>query len=686
MNRVSTFTALLAAAIIGATAPPSLRSQELSGRLTAMDEFQMQTGTDPQISPDGKKIVYVRRFADPMTDRRYANLWIINADGSDHRPLSTGNRNDVAPRWSPDGSRLAYLSDADGKQQIYIRWMDSGQTARVTNLEQAPEAISWSPDGKMLSFSALVRGEGPHLADLPAPPTGAKWADPPTAYDRLVYRFNGVGYLKPGYMQVFVVSAEGGSPRQISNGNFPNGGNEFGPSRASWTPDGKFLIVSVNRHPESDHAFFDDEVYEFSVADGSLRALTNRKGPDNSPVVSPNGKWIAYTGYDDRYQGHQSTQLYLMNREGSGSRSLSEKLDRDIADPQWAPDNSGVYFRYDEQGDSKIGFYSTDGAFKKITDHLASTTNAGGSGSFSIARNGTIAYTYGRTDIPGDIAMLTSGAMKVLTSLNQDLLAQKKPGRVEEIWYESSKDKRKIQGWIVHPPDFDAAKKYPLILEIHGGPFANYGDRFDFEKQVLASRGYVVLYTNPRGSTSYGEEFSNLIHHAYPGDDFDDLNSGVDAVIAKGYIDSNNLFVTGGSGGGVLTCWTIEHTDRFRAAAPLYPVINWYSFALTSDIPFITKYWFAGNPWDNTENYMQRSLTNLVSKIKTPSLVMTGEADYRTPISEAEQFYEALKLLNVEAVLVRVPEEPHGIARRPSHHIAKMLYIAGWFDQHKSKP
>ena len=630
--------------------------------------------------------MYVRRFADPMTDRRYANLWIINADGSDHRPLSTGNRNDVSPRWSPDGSRLAYLSDADGKQQIYIRWMDSGQTARVTNLEQAPDAISWSPDGKMLSFSALVLGKGPHLADLPTPPAGAKWADPATAYDRLVYRFNGVGYLKPGYMQVFVVSAEGGSPRQISNGNFPNGGNEFGPSRASWTPDGKFLIVSVNRHPESDHAFFDDEVYEFSVADGSLRALTNRKGPDNSPVVSPNGKWIAYTGYDDRYQGHQSTQLYLMNREGSGSRSLSEKLDRDIADAQWAPDNSGIYFRYDEQGDSKIGFYSTDGAFKKITDHVASTTNAGGSGSFSIARNGTIAYTYGRTDIPGDIATLTSGATKVLTSLNQDLLAQKKPGHVEEIWYESSKDKCKIQGWIVQPPDFDPAKKYPLILEIHGGPFANYGDRFDFEKQVLASRGYVVLYTNPRGSTSYGEEFSNLIHHAYPGDDFDDLNSGVDAVIAKGYIDSNNLFVTGGSGGGVLTCWTIEHTDRFRAAAPLYPVINWYSFALTSDIPFITKYWFAGNPWDNTENYMQRSLTNLVSKIKTPSLVMTGEADYRTPISEAEQFYEALKLLNVEAVLVRVPEEPHGIARRPSHHIAKMLYIAGWFDQHKSKP
>ena len=684
-----TFKARIAAAILAATLSlvfsPALRAQDPSNKLTPMDEFQLQTATDPQISPDGKKIVYVRRFADPMTDKRYSNLWAISADGTDHRPLTTGNRADVSPRWSPDGTRIAYLSDTDGKQQLYIRWMDTGQTARVTNLDQPPDAIAWSPDGKMLSFSALVLGKGPHIADLPSPPSGAKWADPPAAYDRLVYRFNGTGYLKPGYMQVFVVSAEGGAPRQITNGNFPNGGNEFGPSRASWTPDGKFLIVSVNRHPESDHEYLDDEVYEFNVADGSLRALTNRKGPDNSPAVSPNGKFIAYTGYDDRYQGHQTTKLYLMNRDGTGSHSISDKLDRDVQEPQWALDNSGIYFRYDDQGDSKIGFCTAEGACKKTADHLASTLGAGGSGTFSLSRNGMIALTYGRPDNPGDVAILNNGAMKVLTSINEELLTQKKPGHVEEIWYESSKDNRKIQGWIIHPPDFDASKKYPLVLEIHGGPFADYGDRFDFEKQVLASRGYVVLYTNPRGSTSYGEEFSNLIHHAYPGDDFFDLNSGVDAVIAKGYIDTSNLFVTGGSGGGVLTCWTIEHTERFRAAASLYPVINWYSFALTSDIPFITKYWFPGLPWDNTDNYMQRSLTNLVAKVKTPTLVMTGEADYRTPISEAEQFYEALKLLNVDAVLVRVPEEPHGIGRRPSHHIAKMLYIAGWFEQHKSK-
>ena len=681
-------TLLVASAVVAVLAAAHAResiAQEASNRLSVMDEFQIQLPTDPQISPDGKKIVYVRRFADPMTDRRYSNLWIINADGTDHRALTTGNHNDSSPRWSPDGTRVAYLGDADGKEQIYVRWMDTGQTARITNLEQSPQAINWSPDGKMISFSSLVPGKGPHLADLPSPPAGAKWAEPATMYDRLVYRFNGAGYLKPGFMQIFVVAADGGAPRQVTNGNFPNGGNEFGPNRAVWTPDSKYLLVSVNRHPESDHEYFDTEVYEFSVADGAVRALTNRKGPDNSPAISQDGKWIAYTGFDDRYQGHQTTKLYVMKRDGTGSHSISDKLDRDIQSPEWAPDNGGVYFQYNDQGDTKIGFLALDGTLKKVTEHVAAATSAYGGGSFSISHTGILAFTYGRTDIPGDVAVNNMGAMKVLTSINQELLEQKKPGRVEEITYSSSKDQRKIEGWVVYPPDFDPAKKYPLILEIHGGPFGDYGDRFDFEKQVWASMGYVVLYTNPRGSTSYGEEFANLIHHAYPGDDFYDLNSGVDAVVAKGYIDANNLFVTGGSGGGVLTTWTIEHTERFRAAAALYPVINWYSFALTSDIPFVTKYWFPGNPWDNTEQYMQRSLTNLVGKVKTPTLVMTGEADFRTPISEAEQFYTALKLLNVETLLARVPEEPHGISRRPSHHIAKMLYVAGWFQQHKAK-
>jgi acylaminoacyl-peptidase len=289
--------------------------------------------------------------------------------------------------------------------------------------------------------------------------------------------------------------------------------------------------------------------------------------------------------------------------------------------------------------------------------------------------------------VPADIAVLAAGAEKarILTDVNRDLLDDRRLGSVEEIWYQSSKDQKKIQGWILRPPNFDPSKKYPLILEIHGGPFANYGDRFDLEKQVMAAAGYVVLYTNPRGSTSYGEDFANLIHHAYPGDDFYDLNSGVDAMIAKGYIDPDQLYVTGGSGGGVLTCWMIGRTPRFRAAVTVYPVINWYSWMLTSDIgPIIRRYWFPGMPWDNVDHYEKRSLLSVVKNVKTPTMVLTGEADWRTPMSDSEQYYQALRMLGVESVLVRVPDEPHGIAVRPSHHMSKMMHIIGWFDQHRN--
>jgi dipeptidyl aminopeptidase/acylaminoacyl peptidase len=675
---------VLSCAFVCAAGP--LRAAELSRKLSASDEFQIQVPADPQISPDGKRVVYVRQLADSMTDQHYFNLWIVGSDGLDHRPLTSGREYDSSPRWSPDGTRLAYISTAGGTAQIYLRWIDSGQTARLTSLDTAPANISWSPDGKYLSFSSFVPEQGPQIAQLPSPPPGAKWGDPPMAYNRLAYRAAGYpgSYLRPGFRQIFVVSSDGGAVRQVTSGDSPNGTNT-----AVWSPDGKYLIVSANRHPESDHEYLDSEIYEVAVADGSLRALTHRYGPDATPALSPDGRWIAYTGFDDRHQTHQTTKLYLMNRDGSGSHSLSDALDRDIQSPQWAPDNSGVFFLYDDQGVTCLGFYSLNGKFAKITDHIASALYNWGSyggGSFSVSRSGAIALTRGTVNDPGDVAVWSRAAVHTVTALNQELLMLKPPGRVETIWYESSKDKRKIEGWILYPPDFDPAKKYPLLLEIHGGPMANYGERFDFEKQVWAAMGYVILFVNPRGSTSYGEEFANLIHHAFPGDEFFDLNSGVDAILARGFIDPNNLFVEGGSGGGTLTCWMIEHTDRFRAAASLYPAINWYSFALTSDIPIESQYWFSGNPWDNTEQYMQLSPISRVAKVKTPTLLMTGETDYRTPIGEAEQFYRALKLLNVETVLVRVPDEGHQIVYRPSHHMAKMLYVAGWFDQHKAKP
>ncbi|MEW6209406.1 MAG: S9 family peptidase [Acidobacteriota bacterium] len=654
--------------------------------LAAADVFNLEFVSDPQISPDGRKLIYVRQFSDIMSDRNYSNLWIVNLDGSDNRPLTTGLRSDASPRWSPDGTRIIYISDQDGMAQIYQRWMDTGQTARLTNLQFPPAGISYSPDGRHIAFTSFVPDRPPQVANIPSPPPGAKWADPAMIIDRLVYRFNGPGYLKPGYTHLFVLPSEGGTPRQISSGNFQHGGAAFRASEAVWTPDGKYLLMSVNRRADYDLEPFDSEVYEFSVADGAVRALTNRRGPDSSPALSPDGKLIAYTGFDDRYQGYQVTRLYVMNRDGSGSRLLSNDFDRDVGALRWAADGSGVFFLYDDQGNTKIGFYSLDGKMKQLVANVGGTGSAYSGGSFSVSRTGAFAFTYSRPNVPADIAVATTAnpSAKVITSVNDDLLAARKLGEVEEIWYESSFDKRKIHGWIIKPPDFDPAKKYPLILEIHGGPFANYGDRFDFEKQVWAARGYVVLYTNPRGSTSYGGEFGNLIHHAYPGNDFYDLNSGVDAMIAKGYIDTDNLMVTGGSGGGVLTCWMIGRTPRFRAAVTVYPVINWYSFVLTADISaFVSKYWFPGLPWDNVEHYEKRSLLSVVKNVKTPTMVLTGEEDYRTPMSESEQYFQALKLLGVKSVLVRVPGEPHGIRRRPSHWMAKIEYIGGWLDKHK---
>jgi dipeptidyl aminopeptidase/acylaminoacyl peptidase len=682
----------LAAGLVLCLASTLASAQQTKTSWQPMDVFNLQLVADPQISPDGKKIVYVRRFADPATDKNYSNLWIVNFDGSDNRPLTTGNHSAGSPRWSPDGGRLLYTSDQDGKGQLYIRWMDTGQTAKITSLQFGPSSPSWSPDGKWIAFVSLMPTAPPKIGSLPAAPPGAKWQPPARVFDKLVYRFNGVGYLPYASNQLFVTPAEGGTPRQLTSGDHPLGDFiGFSAAQPVWTPDGKSLILAANRRDDYEYEPMDTEVYEFSVADGSVKALTSRRGPDNSPAISPDGRQIAYIGFDEKYQGYQVQHLYVMNRDGGNSHDLTASLDRDAGSPSWAPDGSGIYFIYDDQGDTKLAFVgASGGSLKKIAEHLGGGGSAYAFGaSYSVAKDGTFAIACSTPDLPGDVAVASAGDSRVrlVTSVNEGLLAQKKVGQVEEIWYESSVDKRKIQGWIIKPPDFDASKKYPLVLEIHGGPFANYGDRFDIEKQVMAAKGYVVLYTNPRGSTSYGGEFGNLIHHSYPGDDFYDLNTGVDAVIAKGYVDTDNLFVTGGSGGGVLTCWMVDRSTRFRAAVSLYPVINWTSWTLTSDVPIIgAKYWFPGNPENHSEQYMKRSVLSYVNKVKTPTMLMVGEEDWRCPPTEAEQFYAALKLNKVETVLVLVPGESHGIQDFPSHFMQKLSYIVNWFETHRKNP
>ncbi len=649
--------------------------------LTEADIFQLEYASDPQISPDGRQVVYVRNAMSVMKDRRRSSLWIVDTDGSGHRKLNAGEGQESSPRWSPDGSRVAYVAGSDEGSEVFVRWMKTGQTARLTQLPKSPAGLTWSPDGNHLAFSMLVTEKPPELVKPPKKPKDAEWADPPKVITRVYHEADGQGYLEPGYHHLFVLSAVGGTARQVTSGSF----HHRGP--LAWAPDGQALIFSANRNPDWEYEFINSEIYEVALGapaavQATIRPLTERNGPDRHPAVSPDGEWIAYLGYEDKVQTYQVTGLYVMRRDGSNQRLVTSGLDRSIAAPRWTTDGKGLAFSYHDQGVTKIATTTLDGKLTVLAEDLGGTSlgRPYPGGSFTFSNSGTLAYTATDSQHPADIVVVDGTNTRRITDLNDDLLAYRELGEVEEIWVESSHDARRIQGWIIKPPGFQADKKYPLLLEIHGGPITNYGDRFSAEFQLYAAAGYVVYYANPRGSTGYGETFGNLLYHDYPGQDYDDLISGVDAVIAQGSIDEERLYVTGGSAGGIMTAWIVGKTDRFRAAAVVKPVINWYSKALVADNYFYYHdYRYPGAPWENPEAYLKYSPISLVGNISTPTLVMVGTADLRTPLSESKQLYHALKLRRIDTALVEIPDASHHIAARPSQLIAKVAHVLAWF-------
>ncbi len=662
--------------VLHTTATATRSHAQTRTRFESMDVFQLEYAADPQISPDGSRVVYVRTSMDIMRDRKRSELWIIDAGGAGHRRLGAGG----SPRWSPDGTRIAYTADG----QIHLRWMDTGETAALTQLTESPSGLRWSPDGRHIAFNMLVPHPPPSLVAPPQAPPGAEWAAPPIMEDRFRSRQDGVGYLDFGYSHIFVVPVDGGTPTQVTSGDFQHS------SPAAWLPDGTHVVFSANRNPDV-LDFRNSELYIASLQTGEIRPLTDRPGPDRDPAVSPDGSQIAFVGYEDRTRTYQVSQLQVMNIDGSGHRTLAADLDRSVSSPVWAADGSGVYFQYDDEGNSKVAFATLDGATEVLAGDLGGTSYGRpyGGGSFSVAGDGTFALNQTRPDMPGELAVGRRGgpAARTITDLNGDLLDGKTLGQVEEIWWESSFDGRPVQGWIVKPPDFDPGRRYPLVLEIHGGPVSNYGDRFSAEMQLLASAGYVVLYANPRGSTSYGEEFGDLLFHNYPGQDYDDLISGVDAVIELGYVDENNLFVTGGSAGGIMTAWIVGKTNRFRAAVSQKPVVNWISKTLTADNwygYFFSRY--AGLPWEDPEPYWRFSPLSLAGNVETPTMMITGEEDLRTPLSESYQLYHALKMRGIDTAVIRLPGASHDISRRPSQLIAKIANIVAWFEKYRTMP
>ena len=645
-----------------------------------IDVFDLEYVSNTEISPNGEKILYQRNYNDIMNDESFSNIWVINFDGSENRPITTGNFKDNSPKWSNKGDKFVFKSNRDGKQQIYLFNIANNSIQKLTNFQYSISSIQWSPDDSYLLFSSFIDDKRDKLIKMPEKPKGAKWNDPPVEISDLNYRYDGSGYRKPGETQFFTLPVTGGTPRQISN--IPAEKRAF---QGEWI-DNNTIVFSANLNEDSDYNTINTEIYTLDINSGIQKALTSREGPDNSPKVSNDNSLIAYLGYDDEYLSYQQNSIYIMRTDGSGKYKIELDLDRNISNIYWSGDDKKIFFQYDDKGTTKIGSTTLDGKLDSVIDEVGglSFSRPYSGGFFSLSKNNRYSFTYGTVYNPADLAVGYKGSKNRLTNLNKDLFDYKKLGNVEEIWYESTFDGEMIQGWIVKPPNFDESKKYPLILEIHGGPHTNYGFHFSSEVQLFASKGYVVLYTNPRGSTSYGKEFANLIHHNYPSQDYDDLISGVDNLIERGYIDDNNLFVTGGSGGGVLTSWIIGKTDRFTAAVVAKPVINWYSFVLYADnIGYFYKYWFKDLPWVDPESYLKRSPISYVGNVKTPTMVLTGEKDYRTPMAESEQFYAGLKLNKVESMLVRIPNANHGIASKPSNLIAKVNAIISWFEKYK---
>jgi acylaminoacyl-peptidase len=467
------------------------------------DVFELEFAADPRISPDGSSVAYVRTSMDIMSDRAVQNIWQVDASGENHRPLLSGPDNYTSPRWSPRGDRLAYVSGVEGRgAQLHVRWMDTGQTAVVSNVRRTPRALSWSPDGNYLAFVMFVPDDNEPLAKPPPAPKGADWAPGAKVIETMPYRFDGRGYLETGHDHVFVVSAEGGTPRQLTSGDFDHRGP------LAWMPDGKRIVFPANRLEDAEHHPVESELWAVTVANGELEQLTDRKGPDRSPVISPDGKRIAYLGFDYKQLAWQSSDVYVMDVGTGESRNLTAGFDRDVDDVQWAGSSSRLLIRYEDTGRAHIGRLSLNGKVESLAGDVGGTSigRPYNSGSFSVANNGSFAYTAGRADRPADVAVGRSGrATARLTSLNEDLLGARTLGSVEEITWKSSADGIEIQGWLVYPPGFDPDAQYPLILEIHGGPHTAYGPHFSAEAQLYAAAGYVVLYANPRGSTSYGE-------------------------------------------------------------------------------------------------------------------------------------------------------------------------------------
>ncbi|MFB3852672.1 MAG: prolyl oligopeptidase family serine peptidase [Vicinamibacterales bacterium] len=704
-------TGILVLAIVTFAALPAAQERSTGKRgITEKDIFSFVWVADPQMAPDGRQVAFVRVEVDEAGDQYKTAIWVAAADGSEPpRPFTSGP-NDTAPRWSPDNRHLAFVRSAEesGRRQppqIYLMATAGGEPRAITNVPRGAGNPEWSPDGTTIAFSSSATPEEAERAvqeeEKSKPAKRNERVSDVKVITEAVYRANGVpgsGYVDrehPSHIWTVAVPAPGeepGQPRRLTSGRFP--ASNFG-----WSKDGNSIYFVSDRREEPYYLPSDSDLYEVHRAGGEPRLITSIDGTIGSWAESPDGKRLAFIGrlHGQPERSYSQPDLFVSDLSGSTPRNLTASYDFDIggsiggdqraprgahpADPLWTSDGRSIIVRAGEQGDANL---------KRIdaaTGNIAALTSGHQEVMSYTAddRAARLAVVLSTQTVLGDLYAVdvASGASKRLTSFNDELFAKLELSEPEEIWY-ASFDGKKIQGWILKPPSFDPSRRHPMILQIHGGPHSAYGHTFTHEFQVMAARGYVVLFTNPRGSSNYGQEFGNSIQFAYPGDDYKDLMAGVDTVVNRGYVDTARMGVTGGSGGGLLTNWVVCQTTRFKAAVSQRDISDWSNFWYTADFTLFRPTWFRKAPFEDAGDFVRRSPITHVEKIQTPLLFILGDEDWRTPPSAGgEPLFRALKYLKRPTAMVRFPGENHELSRsgKPWHRVERLQHIIGWFDR-----
>ncbi|HJX91186.1 MAG TPA: S9 family peptidase [Pyrinomonadaceae bacterium] len=700
---------VLAVTLVLFVAVPGLAQKR---SITEKDLFNFVWIGDPQVSPDGSQIAFVRVTVNDRKDGYNTSIWTVQTATGQTRQLTSGIR-DSTPRWSPDGKYLCFVRvpEKDGRPdqpQLFMLSMAGGEAFQFTSVPRGAGGPQWSTDGKMISFYNGATAEeiakaAPKNSPTPTPSPSASPKPEERESDvrvitRAVYRSNGAGYVDNKHPQhVWVVSApkagdEKVMPKQLTSSRYDDG-------NVAWAKDSSRLYFVSNHNDEPYYELPTTDIYSVSVTGGEPQKLTSFDMGSGALSVSPDGKKFAfYASLNKPVQSYTEPDLWVMDiAPNAVPKNLTKDFGFDVGSgvggdntaprapggnpPIWSADGRKIYAPFAKEGKANLG------AFDLMTGRETDVTS-GNQAVVSVRAvpdASKFALLISTPTRIGDLYWLdgASGQPRQLTHINDELFSKLNLTEPEELWY-TSFDGKKVQTWIQKPPDFDPNKKYPLILNIHGGPHAAYGFIFDHEFQWMAAKGYVVLYPNPRGSTSYGQDFGNIIQYHYPGDDYKDLMAGVDEVLKRGYIDEKRLGVTGGSGGGLLTNWTITQTTRFAAAVSQRDISDWADWWYTADFTLFQPTWFKAPPFEDPEDYRARSPITYINKVQTPLMLILGETDYRTPTSSGgEQMFRALKYRKIPTVMVRFPNETHELSRsgQPWHRIERLEHIVGWFDK-----